>query len=229
MGRADGRKDGKAVLLRSALQRTRTGQRLWGSVASSMPSSRWRRGEMDEAQFIAFLTRSLRTMARQLDDGAILQICMDWRHLFELQTAARAANLSLLNLCVWNKTNAGMGSLYRSKHELVLILKKGDAPHVNNVALGKHGRNRTNVWDYPGINGFGKNRLDYLAAHPTVKPVAMVADALCDVTRHGDLVIDGFVGSGTTILGRRARRTNGIWDRNRARICRCCHPSLAGG
>jgi hypothetical protein len=157
-------------------------------------------GEMSESEFTAFLTRFLTAMSAHLADGAVIHACMDHKHLFELQTAARAANLSALNLCVWNKTNGGMGSLYRSKHELVLVLKKGRAPHQNHVQLGKHGRYRTNVWDYPGVNTFSKSRMQDLTDHPTVKPTALITDAIRDVSRTGDIVLDAFMGSGTTIL-----------------------------
>jgi DNA modification methylase len=169
-------------------------------------------GEMDEAEFIAFNETYLRLLGDHLVDGAVIAACMDWRHLFELMTAARTVGLSLINLCVWNKTNAGMGSLWRSKHELVLMLKKGRAPHINNVQLGAHGRYRTNVWDYAGVNAFGASRDEDLKDHPTVKPTALVVDAIRDVTRHGDIVLDAFIGSGTTILAaeRTGRRAYGI-------------------
>jgi DNA modification methylase len=157
-------------------------------------------GEMTEAEFTGFLRSSLTTVSEHCVDGAVLYICMDWRHLFELQTAARQAGLSTLNLCVWSKTNAGMGSFYRSKHELVLVLKKGNAPHRNNIQLGQYGRYRTNVWEYEGANTLSRKRRAELAVHPTVKPTSLVADAIKDVTRRGDLVLDGFAGSGTTIL-----------------------------
>jgi DNA modification methylase len=127
-------------------------------------------------------------------------VCMDWRHLFELICAGRTLYGSFLNLCVWNKDNGGMGSFYRSKHELVAVFKVGTAPHINNVELGRHGRNRTNVWDYAGVNTFKAGRLDELASHPTVKPVALVADVLRDASRRSDLVLDPFAGSGTTII-----------------------------
>lgn len=165
-------------------------------------------GEMSTDEFTAFLTRSVGGMVSVLKDGAILDLCMDWRHLREILDAIRANDLTLNNLCVWNKTNGGMGSLYRSKHELVLIAKKGSAPHTNNVELGKHGRYRTNVWDYAGVNSFGATRMEDLGDHPTVKPIALVADAIRDVTRPGEIVIDGFMGSGTTILA--AERTERI-------------------
>ena len=166
-------------------------------------------GEMSETEFIAFLERFLERAVATTVDGAIVMVCMDWRHLAELLAAGRAAGLGLVNLCVWNKTNGGMGSLYRSKHEMVCIFKKGRAGHVNNVELGRHGRYRTNVWDYAGVNTFRKGRAADLADHPTVKPVAMVADAVRDVSRRGEIVLDPFGGSGTTLLaaektGRRA-------------------------
>lgn len=165
-------------------------------------------GEMSEDEFIAFLSDFLARSIEHLVDGAVLDICMDWRHLFELLTAVRANKLDILNLCVWNKNNGGMGSLYRSKHELVLITKKAGAAYINNVELGKHGRYRTNVWDFAGANSFSATRMDDLADHPTVKPVVLVAEAIRDVTRHGDIVIDPFLGSGTTILA--AERTKRI-------------------
>lgn len=164
-------------------------------------------GEMSKPEFTTFLTHQIAAMSGVLADGAVLFICMDWRHMGELSAAIEACGLNLLNLCVWNKTNGGMGSLYRSKHELVFVVKKGTAPHTNNVQLGKHGRYRTNVWDYAGVNTFGSNRMTDLAVHPTVKPVSLVADAIRDVTKSGEIVVDGFMGSGTTILAaERAKR-----------------------
>lgn len=165
-------------------------------------------GEMSIAEFTTFLTEAVARMSECLCDGAILDFCMDWRHLRESFAALDASNLSLINMCVYNKYNGGMGSLYRSKHELVLIAKKGKAQHTNNVELGKHGRYRTNVWDYAGANSFGRNRDADLSDHPTVKPVALVADAIRDVSKIGDIVIDAFMGSGTTILA--AERTKRI-------------------
>jgi len=157
-------------------------------------------GEMTKAGFTDFLAEFLGATMGRVCDGAILYVCMDWRRLPELLAAGDKVQLQLINLCVWNKTNGGMGSLYRSKHELVLVFKKGRAPHINNVELGKHGRYRTNVWDYAGVNTFGAGRMADLEAHPTVKPIALVADAIRDVSRHGDIVLDAFMGSGTTIL-----------------------------
>ena len=165
-------------------------------------------GEMSGPEFTSFLTTGVAQMADQLKDGAVLTLAMDWRHSNEMLAAIAANGMTLLNMCVWNKTNGGMGSLYRSKHELFWIAKKGTAPHTNNVELGKHGRYRTNVWDYAGVNSFGKARMADLADHPTVKPTALVADAIRDVTHPGEIVIDAFMGSGTTILA--AERTKRI-------------------
>ncbi len=167
-------------------------------------------GEMSDSEFRGFLADVITRVFGRLTDGGIAMICMDWRHIEELIAGGKAGGLELINLCVWNKTNGGMGSLYRSKHELVCIFKKPGAPHVNNVELGKHGRNRTNVWDYAGVNSFGSGREADLADHPTVKPTALVADAIMDVSHRGDVVLDAFGGSGATLLaaektGRRAR------------------------
>jgi DNA modification methylase len=167
-------------------------------------------GEMSEAEFTGFLTTSLGAMAAQTKDGAIHFICMDWRHLPELLAAGKAVYHEQKNLCVWVKSNGGMGSLFRSQHELIAVFKKGAAPHINNVDLGRHGRNRTNVWTYPGMNSFGAERDGALAMHPTVKPVALVQDAILDCSNRGGIVLDGFGGSGTTLIaaertGRRAR------------------------
>ena len=163
-------------------------------------------GEMSVAQFTAFLETVFEHLATNSADGSLHFVCMDWRHVFELMSAARGVYSELKNLCVWNKTNGGMGSLYRSKHELVFVYKNGTAPHVNNVELGRYGRYRTNVWDYAGVNALGANRLDELAMHPTVKPVALVADAIKDCSRRGNIVLDAFGGSGTTLIA--AERTN---------------------
>ena len=135
---------------------------------------------------------------------------MDWRHIGEMLAAGRTVYSELKNLCVWNKSNAGMGSFYRSKHELVFVWKSGTAAHINNFELGQHGRYRTNVWDYAGVNTMRAGRLEELAMHPTVKPVALVADAIKDCSRRGGLVLDPFCGSGTILIaaertGRKAR------------------------
>ncbi|KUJ77026.1 DNA methylase N-4 [Ruegeria marisrubri] len=167
-------------------------------------------GEMTDTEFRGFLQTFLTHVVANLPAGGIAMVCMDWRHIEDLIAMGKACGLDLINLCVWNKTNGGMGSLYRSKHELICIFKKPGAPHINNVELGKHGRNRTNVWDYAGVNSFGKGREADLADHPTVKPTALVADAIMDVSHRGDVVLDAFGGSGATLLaaektGRRAR------------------------
>jgi DNA modification methylase len=169
-------------------------------------------GEMSEAEFIVFLIKVLALLAAHSGDGAIHFVCMDWRHLFELLTAGRSVYSELKNLCVWTKTNGGMGSLYRSQHELVVVFKKGSAPHINNVELGRHGRNRTNVWAYAGMNSFGAERDEALSMHPTVKPVRLVEDAILDCSKRRGLVLDAFVGSGTTLIAaeRAGRRAFGL-------------------
>ena len=167
-------------------------------------------GEMSAAQFTAFLQEIFDRLVENTVDGSIHQICMDWRHIWEMLGAGRKVYSELKNLCVWNKTNAGMGSFYRSKHELVFVWKSGTATHTNNFELGQHGRHRTNVWDYPGVNTMRPGRLEELAMHPTVKPVALVADAIKDCSPRGGLVLDPFCGSGTILIaaertGRKAR------------------------
>jgi DNA modification methylase len=169
-------------------------------------------GEMSEAEFRSFLTDTLGAAARVSREGAVHFVCMDWRHLDDVSTVGRTVYGEQLNLCIWNKTNAGMGSLYRSKHELVFVYRVGTAPHLNMVELGKHGRNRTNVWDYASVNSLWGSRHEDLALHPTVKPTGLVADAILDVTRRGNLVLDLFLGSGTTLLAaeRTGRRFRGL-------------------
>ena len=166
-------------------------------------------GEMSEAQFTAFLSSVMALMVEFSTAGSVHYHFMDWRHLFEMLSAAKQSYSAFLNLCVWAKSNGGMGGLYRSQHELVLVFRNGDRQHINNVELGKYGRNRTNVWQYPGVNLPTKEARDQLALHPTVKPVQLVADAILDVSKRKDIVLDPFCGSGTTILaaeqtGRRA-------------------------
>src|SRR6266481_2018778 len=167
-------------------------------------------GEMSEAEFTNFLQTVFERLTENTIGGSIHQICMDWRHMWEMLAAGRKVYSELKNLCVWNKSNAGMGSFYRSKHELVFVWKSGAAAHTNNFELGQHGRNRTNVWDYAGVNTMRAGRLEELAMHPTVKPVALVADAIKDCSRRGGLVLDPFAGSGTVLIaaersGRKAR------------------------
>lgn len=155
-------------------------------------------GEMSEEEFTDFLSRTFSNLKDYSCDGSLHYICMDWRHMRELLDAGATTYEELKNLCVWNKTNGGMGSFYRSKHELVFVYKNGKGAHLNNVELGKNGRYRTNVWDYAGVNTFKTN--DDLEMHPTVKPVSMIQDAILDCTRRGDSVLDVFGGSGSTLI-----------------------------
>jgi len=158
-------------------------------------------GELSEQEFVEFLRRVLSLLARHSVSGSIHFICMDWRHAEALLSAARAAYTELKNLCVWVKDRAAMGSLYRSQHELVFVFKSGTGAHRNNVELGRHGRDRTNVWHYPSIHTLREGEEgDLLALHPTCKPVKMVADALLDCSKRNDVVLDAFLGSGTTLI-----------------------------
>ena len=157
-------------------------------------------GEMSSAEFTEFLTSSFVALAGACVNGAIIYACMDWRHLAEIIAAGDAVFSEQKNMCVWSKTNAGMGTFYRSQHEMVTVWKNGDAPHINNFGLGDKGRYRTNVWSYAGVNTFKRERMDELVSHPTVKPVALVADAIRDVSNRGDIVLDTFGGSGTTLI-----------------------------
>ena len=167
-------------------------------------------GEMSEFEFISFLSASLRLLARYSTSGSVHFLCMDWRHMGELLAASKPVYDSLLNLCVWVKNSGGMGSFYRSQHELVFVFRNGKGKHRNNVQLGQYGRNRTNVWEYPGINALSKqsDEGNLLALHPTVKPVAMVADALLDCSARGEVVLDAFLGSGSTLIA--AERTGRV-------------------
>jgi DNA modification methylase len=169
-------------------------------------------GEMSPQAFTDFLKGAFRPLVAHTEDGSIHEICMDWRHMTEMMAAGGEVYSELKNLCVWSKTNAGMGSLYRSQHELIFVWKAGTGPHINSVELGRHGRNRSNVWRYPGISSMRAGRLEELAMHPTVKPVALVADAIKDCSRRNDIVLDPFVGSGTTVIAaeRAGRRARGI-------------------
>lgn len=169
-------------------------------------------GEMTDEAFRAFLRETLGAAAGVSRDGAVHFVCMDWRHMDDVSAVGRTIYGHLLNLCIWNKSNAGMGSLYRSKHELVFVYKVGTASHFNAVELGRHGRNRTNVWDYASVNTLAGSRREDLTLHPTVKPTALVADAIQDVTRRGELVLDTFSGSGTTLIAaeRSGRRFRGL-------------------
>jgi DNA modification methylase len=167
-------------------------------------------GEMNKSEFTRFLVDTLGPAAARCRDGAISFVFMDWRHIGELLSAGEQVFSELKNLCVWNKTNGGMGTFYRSKHELVFVFKVGTAPHVNTFGLGETGRYRTNIWDYAGVNTFRAGRLEELELHPTVKPVDLVSDAIKDCSRRAGIVLDPFGGSGTTLIaaqksGRSAR------------------------
>ena len=167
-------------------------------------------GEMSVSEFTQFLEQVFGLLASHSKSGSIHFICMDWRHLPETLTAGAKTYAELKNLCVWVKDKGGMGSLYRSQHELVLVYKHGKDGHRNNVELGKFGRNRTNVWQYAGANTLSRqgHEGDLLAMHPTVKPINLVADALLDCSARKDIVLDSFLGSGTTLLA--AERTGRI-------------------
>jgi DNA modification methylase len=167
-------------------------------------------GEMSPSEYTEFLYACFSEAAAHSLDGSIHDVCIDWRHIGEMLAAGRRVYDELKNICVWSKTNAGMGSFYRSQHELIFIWKIGSAPHVNNFELGQFGRSRSNVWEYAGVNTFRPGRMDELRMHPTVKPVALVADAIKDCSHRRGLVLDPFAGSGTTIIaaektGRQAR------------------------
>ncbi len=157
-------------------------------------------GEMQQAQYRQFLSKTLENGIGVSTDGAVHFVCMDWRHIADLIEVGRGLYGAMLNLVVWNKTNSGQGSLYRSQHELIGVFRVGEASHRNNIQLGRFGRNRSNLWSYPGANTFAPGRTDALSAHPTVKPVALVADAILDCTARGDAVLDQFAGSGTIVL-----------------------------
>ena len=166
-------------------------------------------GEMSREAFTAFLQQALTPLAAHSVEGSIHYVCMDWRHLPEILAAGEAIFTELKNLVVWVKDNGGMGTFYRSRHELIFVFKHGTAPHCNTFELGQHGRYRTNVWEYRGVNTRRAGRMADLALHPTVKPVQLIADALRDVSGRGEIVLDGFGGSGSTLIaaektGRRA-------------------------
>jgi DNA modification methylase len=173
-----------------------------GNGAIRHPEFAMASGEMSEAEFLSFLNNSLRLLAEFSANNAVHYVCMDWRHIGDLVAAGRQNYDEFLNLCVWVKDSGGMGSFYRSQHELVAVFRKGKGPHRNNVQLGQFGRNRTNCWHYPGIHTMSKQSGEgnLLALHPTVKPVAMVADAILDCSAPGEIVLDAFLGSGTTLM-----------------------------
>lgn len=162
-------------------------------------------GEMSPAEFSHFLSESFSAIAKHIKPGAVVFTCMDWHHLGELRAACDPIFDAPRNMIVWVKSNAGMGSFYRSQYELILPYVQPGAKPINNFGLGRKGRYRTNVWQYPGANAFGRDRDKHLAMHPTVKPVALVADALKDCSHRHDIVVDPFGGSGTTMIA--AERT----------------------
>jgi DNA modification methylase len=159
-------------------------------------------GELNDGEFAAFLTQALALLARHSSSNSVHFICMDWRHMGELLAAGKQAYQSLLNVCVWVKENGGLGSFYRSQHELIFVFKKGRGRFRNNIQLGQYGRYRSNVWKYPSTRAVSRRSEEghLLAAHPTTKPIAMVADALLDISARGDIVLDSFLGSGTTLI-----------------------------
>ena len=167
-------------------------------------------GELSQEDFIRFLAGSCTLLRNYSKNGAIHFVCMDWKHLDQLLAAGREVYAELKNIVVWVKSTAGMGSLYRSLHELICVFKAGTGRHINNIELGKNGRNRANVWQYDSAGTQARKGNNVLELHPTVKPVQLVMDALLDCSNRGDIVLDCFLGSGTTLLA--AERTG--------RICR---------
>ena len=166
-------------------------------------------GEMTAEQFAGFLKSALQNLYDYSLDGSIHFICMDWRHMQEVLLACHSVYDEMKNLIVWVKDNGGMGTFYRSRHELVFVFKKGTKAHINTFELGQHGRYRTNVWEYKGINTLRAGRMVELSMHPTAKPVQMIVDAIKDVSGRNDIVLDLFGGSGSTLIaahktGRRA-------------------------
>lgn len=166
-------------------------------------------GEMSSQHYVEFLTHAFGNASRVSRDGAVHFVCCDWRHVTEIMEAGRHSYADTLNIVVWVKSNAGQGAFYRSQHEFIVVSRVGKTTHLNNVKLGRHGRSRSNVWNYRGVNTFGAGRMEELRSHPTVKPIALVADAMRDCTRRRDVVLDTFSGAGTTIVaaervGRRA-------------------------
>jgi len=167
-------------------------------------------GEMTESEFTDFLAQVMRRCALHSVAGSLHYVFMDWRHLSEILTAGNQVYSELKNVCVWVKDNGGMGSLYRSQHEFVFVFKNGKESHRNNIQLGQYGRYRTNVWSYAGVNSFSRSTDEgnLLELHPTVKPVALLADAIMDCTSRRDIVLDPFLGSGTTVIA--AERTGRV-------------------
>ena len=184
-------------------------------------------GELSRTGFAEFLKDTLGAAAAVSRDGAVHFVCIDWRHIGELLEAGGTVYRETLNIVAWVKSNAGQGSFYRSQHELIGVFRVGQGPHLNNIELGRHGRSRSNVWHYAGVNTFRAGRLDDLKAHPTVKPVALVADAMRDVTRRRDIVLDTFCGLRNNDPGGRACGPPGLHAGARAALRRCRHQTMA--
>jgi len=163
-------------------------------------------GEMKGEEFKEFLQTGMQHLVNNSADGSIHYLAMDWRNVKNMLDAAEGRYSELKNICVWDKGSGGMGSLYRSQHELIFVFKNGKASHVNNVELGKHGRYRTNVWNYPGVRASNPNSLADSAFHPTPKSVPMIMDSILDCSKPNDIILDNFAGSGSTLLA--AERTN---------------------
>jgi DNA modification methylase len=183
-----------------------------GKAAIHYGESAMAGGEMTKDALTAFLTTAFRNLVTHSTDGSIHDICMDWRHMEAMLAAGNNVYSELKNLCVWTKKNGGMGSFYRSRHELVFIWKSGTAPHIANFERGRDGRSRMNVWEYPDITSTGPARQERLSMQPAVKPVKLVADALRDCSRQAGIVLDPFLGPGTTVIAaeRNGRRARGI-------------------
>jgi DNA modification methylase len=205
--------DQKAAAVFTDAPYNRSSSQIGGRGRTKHPSFKMAAGELSKEEFVDFLTSSLKLMCQHTVSGAIIFEFIDWRGLGAMLTAGEANGCDLINLCCWIKSHGGMGSFYRSMHELVLVFRNGKQPHLNMIMLGKYGRPRTNVWRHPGANGFPrKGEENALSWHPTVKPLALVADAILDCTKRNDIVLDPFIGSGTTILAaeRTGRRGFGI-------------------
>jgi hypothetical protein len=157
-------------------------------------------GELSDDAYFHLLRNSLSVLKASCEPSALIYACIDWRHVMEMTVAGRASSLPLYQIVTWVKSNGGMGGIYRNQSEFICVFSAGEASPLNNVELGRRGRNRTNVWNYAGMSSFGKDRDRLLELHPTVKPVAMIADALRDVTKRGQIVLDTFLGSGSTLM-----------------------------
>jgi DNA modification methylase len=157
-------------------------------------------GELSDDKYFGLLRNALSVLKASCSSGALIYVCIDWRHVMEMTVAGRACGMPLYQIITWVKSNAGMGGIYRNQSEFICVFRAGEDTPLDNVELGRRGRNRTNVWNYAGMSSFGKERDSLLGLHPTVKPVAMIADALRDVTKRGDVVLDTFSGSGSTLM-----------------------------